>query len=104
MSIRPIEMNGMLQRTEDISVIKHQQDTKAVLDQKNLQSHMIQRDDELSHHVMDSESSSKLDGRMDAREEGKNSYFYNKKKQKKNKKSEDKVIKKAGNPSFDVKI
>lgn len=106
MSIRPVDISGMIQRTDDVGVLKHQQDTKPMIQQQNVQTQMVRRDDQLRHQVITPENSTKLDNHMDAKEEGKNSYFFKKKKKKKEEESkpEDCVIKKETGSSFDIKI
>ena len=36
MSIRPVDLSGMIQRTQDIGNIKHAEDSRPVADQYNL--------------------------------------------------------------------
>ena len=105
MSIRPLVIGGMLQRTDDISALKQQQDNKPMVEQHNLQSQVAKREDKLSHQVMTSEDSAKSDTHADAREEGKNQYFFRKKAQKKSQEQpQDRVVKKTMGGGFDIKI
>ena len=105
MSIRPVVMSGMIQRTDDISTIKHQQDNKPMVEQHNLQSQIAKREDKLSHQVMTSEDSAKADTHADAREEGKNKYFFRKKSQKKTEEqTQDRVVNKTMGGGFDMKV
>ncbi len=104
MSIRPVDI-GVIQRMDDVGLIKHQQDSKPMIQQQNVQTEMVRRDDMLKHQVMDSEQGRKLENHADAKEEGKNSYFFKKKKkEKKDEKTQDRVIKKESGFGFDVKI
>lgn len=105
MAIRPVDI-GIIQRTDDVGLLKQQQDSKPMIQQQNVQTQMVRRDDMLSHQVMNSEESPKLDNHADAKEEGKNSYFFNRKKKKKQKdeKKDDRVVKKGTGSSFDIKI
>lgn len=106
MSIRPVVINGMIQRTDDISTLKHQQDNKPMVEQHNLQSQVAKREDKLSHQVMTSEDSAKADTHADAREEGKNAYFFRKKSQKNKieEQPQDRVVKKNASGGFDMKV
>lgn len=106
MSIRPVDISGMIQRTDDVGVMKHQQDIKPMVQQHNVQAQMVRRDDQLRHQVITPENSTKLDNHADAKEESKNGYFFRKKKSKKKEESkpEDCVIKKDTGNSFDIKI
>lgn len=106
MSIRPVDISGMIQRTDDVGMLKHQQDSKPVIGQMNAQTQMVKKADELSHQVMNPENSSKTDTHADAREEGKNAYFFREKSKDKKEEEQpvDRVVKKHSNGSFDVKI
>ena len=37
MSIRPVDMNGVIQRTQDVGTLKQHQDMKPMVDQQNIQ-------------------------------------------------------------------
>ena len=108
MSVRPVEISGMLQRTDDVSLLKQQQDNKPFVQQHNLQEQVVKREDNLRHQVLTPADSAKTDTRADARDEGKNAYFF-RKKAKKNKIEADepitdRVIKKEGSAGFDMKV
>ena len=38
MSIRPVEFNGMIQRTQDVSTLKQNEDNKPFMEQQNIQT------------------------------------------------------------------
>lgn len=103
MSIRPIVFNGMLQRTEDIGLIKHQEDRKPTVDQQNIQVQLHQKTEEAQHQVVQSSASETMNNHADARDEGKNKYMMSSKK-KKQKEESGKVIKKNESRGFDMKI
>ena len=46
MTIRPVVLGGMIQRTDDVGQIKHQQDAKPMMDQQNIQLQVDKREDE----------------------------------------------------------
>ena len=105
MSIRPVEIGGMMQRSEDIGILKHQQDSRPAVEQQNAQSQMTKRTEELRHHVMNPENSNKPDTHADAREKGKNEYFFRKGNgNKKKEEAEGRVVKKHSDGGFDVKV
>jgi len=106
MSIRPVEISGMIQRTDDVGLLKHQQDSKPMVEQHNLQSQIEKREDNLRHQVLTPADTAKTDTHADAREEGKNSYFFRKKSKKKTSEAtpEDKVVIKNTGGSFDMKV
>lgn len=105
MTIRPIDFSGMIQRTDDVGVLKHQEDAKPQVDQQNIQSQMVKKEDEVRHQVIESNRNEELENHADAKEEGKNAYFGQKKKKKTTKKQNDgKVIVKKQSGSFDIKV
>ena len=98
-------MNGVIQRADDVSMLKGQQDNRPVVEQQNAQVQVTKRVDAQSHQVNTAEDSAKTDTHADAREEGKNSYFFRKKaKGKKQEVSQpDRVVKKTMG-GFDMKV
>ncbi|MGN1158238.1 MAG: hypothetical protein ACI4TK_18865 [Agathobacter sp.] len=105
MSIRPVDIGGMMQRSEDIGILKHQQDSRPAVEQQNAQSQMTKRTEELRHQVMNPENSNKPDTHADAREKGKNEYFFRKGNGNKKKEEADgRVVKKHSDGGFDVKV
>lgn len=105
MAISPIINSGMIQRTDDVGALKLQQDSKPVLEQQSAQTQMTQKADEFSHQVVTPGDSNKADTHADAREEGKNKYFLQRKTDKKpEEKMEGRVIKKTSSGGFDMKV
>lgn len=107
MSIRPVDMNGMIQTTQDISNMKQSQDNKPLVQQYNIEVGQQKQEDNLSHKVQEPEQKENEGYRYDAKEKGNNSYNGNgKKKKKQNQESEDngKVVLRGTKSSFDVKI
>lgn len=105
MAISPILNSGMIQRTDDIGALKLQQDSRPMVEQQSAQTQMTRKADEFSHQVVTPADSNKTDTHADAREEGKNKYFFRKKTDnKKEEKQEDRVIKKYSSSSFDMKV
>lgn len=105
MAISPILNSGMIQRTDDIGAMKLQQDSRPMVEQQSAQTQMTRKADEFSHQVVTPADSNKTDTHADAREEGKNKYFFRKKTDnKKEEKQEDRVIKKYSSSSFDMKV
>ena len=77
MSIRPVDLSGMIQRTQDIGNIKHAEDSRPVADQYNIEVRQEKQESDLSHKVQDPEQKDNQEFRYDAREKGNNSYSGN---------------------------
>jgi hypothetical protein len=94
-----------IQRTSDVDMYRQHQDSKMLMDQQNIQGQIKQRDDAMSHQVLDSQDSNKADNKADARDEGKNKYSKRKGDQKKKKPQQDGqgVVKKQA-AGFDIRI
>ena len=105
MAISPILMSGVVQRADDVSVIKNQQDNRPMVEQQNVQTQMAKKVDAQRRQVVTPENSNKTDTHADAREKGKNSYFFRKKAKavKKEETQENHVVKKTTG-GFDMKI
>ena len=106
MAISPILNSGMIQRADDIGSVKLQQDSKPMVEQQNAQVQDVKKTEEMRHQVNNSDDANKPDTHADAREKGKNSYFFRKKAnvKKEGEKSEDRVVKKNMSGGFDMKV
>lgn len=101
--IRPIEFNGTVQRTQDVSTIKQNEDQKPVHDQSNFQQKVQKNTEHLTHEVSNKDNADYSQQKYDAKEKGKNQYSrQDQKRQKKEKEPKEKVILK--NKGFDIKI
>ncbi|EOS21793.1 hypothetical protein C806_03934 [Lachnospiraceae bacterium 3-1] len=104
MSIRPVEFSGVVQRSQDVSTVKQNEDNKSALQQQNVQTQFAK---DTTHHMQqvthanDSDNSQK---KFDAREKGSNEYEdrRNKKKKAEEKNSGKVSVKTTG--GFDMKI
>lgn len=103
MTIRPVDLNGMIQRTQDIGNIKHQEDVKPLVDQQNIQSTVVKEENKLTKQVNHSDNADHEDYRYDAKEKGNSEYQGNGKKKKK-KEEAGKVVVKNQSEGFDIKI
>lgn len=107
MSIRPVDMSGMIQRTQDIGNLKQQEDNKPVVQQHNIQIQQHKQEDRLLHQVQEPEQKENDGYRYDAKEKGNNSYEQDRKQKQKKKQEPEgdgKVRLKGFGASFDVKI
>ena len=66
MSIRPVDLSGMIQRTQDIGNIKHAEDSRPVADQYNIEVRQEKQESDLSHKVQDPEQKDNQEFRYDA--------------------------------------
>lgn len=107
MTIRPVVLGGMIQRTDDVGVMKHQEDSKPVVDQQNIQTQVQKEEKQKREQVKDAENSEMMDEKYDAKEKGKNQYRRaksNKQKAPNHTFAEEGVIAKGKSGSFDIKI
>lgn len=106
MTIRPVVINGMIQRTQDVSPIKHNENIKPMVDQSNIQVNVMKHEERLSKQVTESEETQQEDFRYDAKEKGNSQYEGGKGKNKREKeaKEEGRVIVKGQSAGFDIKI
>lgn len=107
MAIRPVEVQGVVQRSQDIGQIKQNQDQKPVVDQNNIQTHMQRETERNLRQVTKFDNADKKENRYDAKEKGNGSYFGNRKKQNEKKETVDEdsvLLKSVHQGTFDVKI
>lgn len=104
MSIRPVDFNGMIQRTTDVGAMKSQEDAKPLVDQQNIQMQVQRQEDAIAHQVQNPSESAKAGTDADAKEEGKGMYMHFGGKKKDKKKSDGRVILKNNAGGFDIKI
>lgn len=106
MSIRPVDFNGIIQRTDDVGMLKHQEDAKPLVDQQNIQAQVTKNQEAMMHQVTDPNKGERMENHADAKEEGKGTYQpYARKRKKNGKKQEDgRVIYKTQSGGFDMKI
>ncbi len=106
MTIRPLEMNGVIQRTQDVGTLKQQEDAKPFVDQQNIQGSVVKEERRLASQVTETEQEEQQEFRYDAKEKGGSEYQGQQKKRKKKEAlAEDgKVIRKGAMAGFDMKI
>ncbi len=106
MTISRVELQGQITRAQDFSNIKHNEDTKGMVEQTNAQLKNDAAVELRLHHVNDMEQSENHQKKFDAKEEGSNEYAGDGgRNRKENKKQEDgKVILKGASQGFDLKI
>ncbi len=106
MTIRPIDLNGVIQRTQDVSQLNQQETAKPVIDQQNIQGTMMRTEQRMGRQVSETEKTEQEEYRYDAKEKGGTSYQQQKKKRQKKEapETENVVMKKGLSGGFDIKI
>lgn len=49
MSIRPVDLSGMLQRTQDVTTLKQNEDNKPVVEQQFLHTAQMKQEQKMAH-------------------------------------------------------
>lgn len=107
MSITPLGLNAMIGRTNDVGIIKQNEDNKLLVNQQNIQTQQVKQEQELTHKVAKPQEKDNEGYRYDAKEKGNGSYQGQQQKKKKNQQTSDvegKVILKSQTERFDIKI
>ncbi|MCI5621831.1 MAG: hypothetical protein MR355_09795 [Lachnospiraceae bacterium] len=103
MSIRPIDFNGVIQRTQDVGNLKQQENAKPLVDQQNIQIEVQKEEYRQSEQVRSKENADGDGQELDAKNGDGRGYQGNQKKRK-NQKQEDRVVVKGASSGFDIKI
>lgn len=74
MSVHPVHFNGMIQNTQDVSTIRHQEDQKPAVEQQNIQIQKEQREQSQAQGVQKKEDADNQQKKFDAKEKGSNEY------------------------------
>ena len=107
MSITPLGFHAMIQRTNDVSIIKQNEDNRPVMEQQSIQTQQAKQEHALTHKVAKPEEKDNENYRYDAKEKGNGSYQgqeQKKKKGQKEAKDTGKVVLKGQTSRFDIKI
>ena len=103
MIIRPVEMQGMVQQSQNVSQVKQNEDGRGFVEQSNILVHE-QKTSQIKHEsVVKHENADRKKENYDAKEKGNGQYFGGSN-NKKNKNQEDGKVILKGNKSFDIKI
>lgn len=105
MAVGPVTLNGIVPRTQDMSVIKQQEDNKPLVEQQNIQTHLKTQEERQLKQVNHADDASEHKKKYDAKEKGSNEYEGRQKKKKKpDEKQQNTVTLKQGSGRFDMKI
>ncbi len=105
MSISPLLFNGSVSRMQDVSMIKHNEDAKGMVDQTNFQSTFNKEIDSKLNQVHQNDNLENRQQKHDAKEKGRNQYAGDggKNRPKGDKQQDGRVIPKSAG-GFDMKI
>lgn len=103
MTIRPVDF-ATIQRTDDVGMMKHQQDVKPAVEQQNIQVDIKKQEYKNTSQVHHADDADRNEERFDAKEEGKNKYKKSDAKRKKSIKEDGKVIRKSAPKGFDIRV
>ena len=105
MSVGPVVLNGMIQRTQDVGALKQQEDSRSMVEQQSIQAHMKTQEHRQLNQVNHANNAEEHEKRYDAKEKGSNEYEGQQKKKKKPETKENgKVVSKQESGHFDIKI
>lgn len=105
MAISPLLFNGSVSRMQDVSVIKHNEDAKGMVDQTNFHNTFNREIDSKVNQVHQSDDVDNRQKKHDAKEKGKNEYMGDGgKKRRKDAKSQDGRVIPKSMGGFDMKI
>lgn len=104
MTIRPVDLNGMMQRSQEVGAVKQHEDNKPVFDQQLIAASYTKKNLHEAHQVSETEQKADAKGHFDAREKGQNKYQDNRKKKDNKQTKGSKVTQKGQSSGFDVKI
>ena len=74
MSIRPVDFNGMIQRTQDVSTLKQNEDNRPVVEQQTIFSQEMKKVEQNLHQVVHAREKENAGYRYDAKEKGNGRY------------------------------
>lgn len=105
MTISRVELQGQITRAQDFTTIKHQEDSKGLVDQTNYQKQVSQNVEVKAHQVQQGDHAENEGKRFDAKEQGSGTYFGDggQRRRKQEKEKNDRVVIK-GQGGFDIKI
>lgn len=105
MAVGPVMLHGVIQRTQDVSMLKQQEDSRPMVEQQQIQSEMKQQESKLLKQVKHADDADEHQKKYDAKEKGSNEYEGRKKKKKGPKeKGGGKVVLRQESGHFDMKI
>lgn len=102
--IRPVEFSGMIQRTQDVSTIKQNEDVKPQFEHAIVQQRTQKEAISKHESVIKKDNADKNQKKFDAKEKGSNEYFSNNNKRERNNSNNDGAVIKKEQGTFDVSV
>lgn len=103
MTISRVELQGQVTRAQDFTTIKHNEDSKVMVDQNNFQRQFDQTVENRARQVQQGDEAENRGKRFDAKEKGNNSYAGDGGRNRKKEEKDGRVVLKGQN-NFDMKI
>lgn len=75
MAIGFVEMQGQITRAQDFTTVKHNEDTKGLVDQSNFGQQMTKQVERQTQRVNQREQAQNRQKKFDAKEKGSNEYY-----------------------------
>lgn len=106
MAINPIILQGQITRTPEFTTIKHNEDTKGMVDQLNIHKQFDSQVDNKLHQVQKKDDPENEGKQYDAKEKGNEQYTGDggQKRKKRNKQQPDGKVLLKGQSNFDIKV
>ena len=105
MALNPIEITGSVNRANDMYLMRNQNENKMFVDNTPMLHNVEKHVDDKSKKVVESDNADMFQEKFDAKEKGKNSYFSNRKENKKeDEKDKDGVVIVKNRGGFDISI
>ena len=102
--ISPIENNNMVVRAQDYSTVRQNELTHAETTHVVIAKEIERKEDSIAHSVTKKDNSDKSDTHHDAKEEGRNKYFSQRKTKKGNESLDEGVVVKKSPGGFNITV
>lgn len=105
MAVGPVTLNGVIQRTQDVGMLRQHEEAKPFVDQQNIQANLKEQETKLTQQVNHADDADEHKKKYDAKEKGSNEYEGQQGKKKKSEKKEPgKNISGSERGHFDIKV
>lgn len=102
--MKPVEMNGIVNRTQDYAQMRQLEEHRLVADQSAFNEKLNKQIEREGEIVVKKQDPNLSEQKFDAKEKGHNSYYIEKKKREKKKEESGSVRKKDSYSTFDIRI